>query len=63
MHVPGCMLDPVVQTWASHAAQHLTGLLIRADLPGMTIPYAMIEEYNPFPKMMLSEAADITQNT
>lgn len=31
----------------------------RADLPGMLITYAMIEEYNHWRKMLLSVALDI----
>lgn len=62
VHGPGSVWDPVVQTGASHVAHNLVGLLTRADIPGMLITYAMIEEYNPLPKMLPSVALDITGN-
>lgn len=62
MHEPGCVLDPAVQTWASQAAQHLTGLT-RADLPGMLISYAPHDGgVQPLPKMVLTVAPNLTGN-
>lgn len=62
MREPGCVLDPAVQTWASQATHHLTGLT-RADLPGMLISYATHERgVQPLPKMMLAVAPNLTGN-
>lgn len=62
MHVPGCMLDPAVQTWASHWSSHW------GRPPWHTYHLCHDRGCNPTPrwcspKMMLSVAVDITGNT